>query len=223
MSRLAFAFDLDGTIVDSRKDIVFSVNRTLNYYHLPELPFERIVSYVGNGARVLMERVLGENLKIIDLDEAVRKFREIYLEHCIDESYIFDGIYECIGIIKRGGHYLFVITNKPSPHSIKILKHFDILPILDGVFCQDTMKALKPDPVTIKELLEKYHLRPEDFYMIGDSKVDVDFAHSAGAISIMVGYGGVISLEEYNNTNSNFKADTTSDLIKIIKNITSTR
>jgi len=219
MNRLAFAFDLDGTIVDSRRDIVFCVNKTLDFYQLPELPFDRIVSYVGNGARVLMERVLGKNLMHIDLDEAVRKFREIYLEHCIDESYIFDGIYECMDIIKRGGHYLFVITNKPSPHSIEILKHFDILPKLDGLFCQDTMKALKPDPITINELLEKYCLKSKDFYMIGDSKVDVDFAHSAGAISIMVGYGGVISREEYNNTNSNFKADTTSDLIKIIENI----
>ncbi|MCX7943743.1 MAG: HAD hydrolase-like protein [Deltaproteobacteria bacterium] len=216
MEKKAFAFDLDGTVVDSRSDIVSCVNRTLRYYNLSELPFDKIVSYVGNGARVLMERVLGDNLSQINLDEAVKKFREIYLEHCVDESSIFDDITECFEEIKKRGHYLFVITNKPSPHSEKILKHFGLFSRLDGLYCQDTMKALKPDPVTIYEILKLYPVKPQDFYMIGDSKVDMDFARSGGIRSIMVGYGGVISEEEFISASADYKSKTTSDLKRLI-------
>jgi len=219
MSKSAFAFDLDGTVVDSREDIVSSVNLTLSFYLLDELPFEKIVSYVGNGARVLMERVLGDNLQNINLDEAVRKFREIYLEHCVDKSYIFDGIRECFDEIKIKNHYLFLITNKPSPHSIKIMKYFGLYEEFDEIFCQDTMKALKPDPITINELLQRYSIIPQRFFMIGDSRVDVEFAKSAGVKSIMVGYGGVISYEEYISTQSNYKARDTIELYDIIKKL----
>ncbi|MGB9599203.1 MAG: HAD family hydrolase [Myxococcota bacterium] len=216
MNRLAFAFDLDGTVVDSRSDIVSSVNLTLGYFGLPALPFERIVSYVGNGARVLMERVLGENLMVINLDEAVKKFREIYLEHCVDESYIFPHIADCFDIIKSGGHILFLITNKPSPHSEKILRHFGLFDKFDEIFCQDTMKALKPDPITIIELLNRYHLSPDNFYMIGDSRVDMEFATSSNVRSIMVGYGGVIGEEEFITTGADYKVKRPEELKNLI-------
>lgn len=216
MNTHAFAFDLDGTIVDSRADIVTCVNRTLVFYGLNTLPFDQIVSYVGNGARVLMERVLGENLKKLNLDEAVKKFREIYLEHCVDESYIFPHIKECCEIIKSKNHYLFLITNKPSPHSERILKHFSLFEKFDEIHCQDTMKALKPDPITIIELLNRYPVSSQNFYMIGDSRVDMEFATASNAKSIMVGYGGVISEEEFITTYSDYKVRTTEELKKLI-------
>jgi len=216
MKKKAFAFDLDGTVVDSRADIVTCVNHTLKYYNLSELPFDRIVSFVGNGARVLMERVLGENLQRINLDEAVKKFREIYLEHCVDESFIFNYIEECFGRIKSKGHLLFIITNKPSPHSEKILKHFNLFGKLDGLYCQDTMKALKPDPVTIFEILERFPIEKTSFYMIGDSKVDMDFATNGGIKSIMVGYGGVIPESEFLSARADYKVKTEEELRDLI-------
>jgi len=216
---MAFAFDLDGTVIDSRVDIVDCVNYTLEYYKLDKLPFDKIVSYVGNGAKVLMERVLGENLKSIDLDEAVKKFREIYIEHCVDNSYIFDGIRECFNDIKSNNHYLFMITNKPSPHSLKIMSHFNLLNKLNEIYSQDTMKALKPDPVTIKDLLTKYTIESQRFFMIGDSRVDMEFAKSGGVKSIMVGYGGVVSHSEFISTPSDYKVKTSAELRDLINNI----
>lgn len=216
MKKKAFAFDLDGTVVDSRVDIVNSVNKTLKYYNLHQLPFDTIVSYVGNGARVLMERVLKESLNFINLDDAVKKFREIYLEECVNESRIFEDIIESINIIKLKNHLLFLITNKPSPHSIKILKHFGIYEQFNEICCQDTMKALKPDPITIMDLLSKYQIKPENFYMIGDSKVDIEFAKRSGTKSIMVGYGGVIPEEEFQSTESDYKVKTSRELKELI-------
>ncbi len=219
MNKLAFAFDMDGTLIDSRTDIVNCVNYALRQFDLSELTYERIVSYVGNGARVLMERCLGENINKIGLDEAVRVFRAYYLEHCLDYTFLFDKLYDCISDIKKSDSLLFVITNKPSVHSEKILRHFKIYDLLDGLYCQDTMKALKPDPVTIFELIDRFTINPEYFYMIGDSKVDIDFAKSGGIKSIMVGYGGVISYEEFINTTSDYKALTADELYILIKDI----
>lgn len=217
MKRAAFAFDLDGTLVDSKTDIVNCVNYTLRYYGFSELPYERIVTYVGCGAAVLIKRSLGDNACQVDLDEAIRVFRAYYLEHCLDVTSVFDRLDQCLNEIKNGGSLLFVITNKPSEHSEKILRHFGIYDLLDGIFCQGTMKALKPDPVTIFEILERFSIDPQKFYMVGDSKIDMDFARSGGIKSIMVGYGGVIPYEEFISTSSDYKAERTEDLLRIVK------
>jgi len=77
-------FDLDGTLIDSRLDLAHAVNATRAHMGMTELEFERVYSYVGNGAPVLIRRALGEQATELEVEEALEFFLEYYREHALD-------------------------------------------------------------------------------------------------------------------------------------------
>jgi len=187
LKRQLLIFDLDGTLIDSRRDLCTGVNLMRRHYHLPPLPVESVSSFIGDGIRNLVKRSLaGEN---IDVDEAVRINYEFYLQHIHDETVLYPGIAEGLPALFRHGHALALITNKGAGASKIILAYFKILNLFGSVIGGDSGLPLKPEPDTVFETMRRINSSSADTWIIGDNHTDLAAARNAGVKSVFVTYG----------------------------------
>jgi len=215
----SFIFDLDGTLIDSRFDIAESVNLTLDALSIPRLPVEHIITCVGHGVRTLLTKVLLSLGTERDVNEAEKVFRKIYKDHLTERTALYDGTGRIFPFLKKQGHSIFVVSNKPHALTEGILRHFDLIQYLTAYYGGDAMPALKPDRAVFDELASTYHLNNRKTYMIGDSDVDGTFAENCCIPFIFVTYGGFISKEEQKQVRSDFRAETPKELEQIVREI----
>jgi len=186
-------FDLDGTLIDSRLDLVHSVNAALRHIGRPELPEDVIASYVGDGAPVLIQRALGGE----QVDEAtVRRgldfFLKYYREHKLDHTTVYEGITEELAAIQNSGNgtprKMAVLSNKPVVPSRAIVKALGLGPFFSQIYGGNSFATKKPDPEGAQKLLEEYGVAPHHAAIIGDSHVDIATGRNAGMATIGVTY-----------------------------------
>jgi phosphoglycolate phosphatase len=196
-------FDLDGTLIDSAQDLCTSVNATLSHFGLDALPDPVIAGFVGNGAPMLMRRSLAcvnsvppdkvdENL----LARAYEFFLGYYREHKLDFTYAYAGVLEALAALRDlhdapGGtpRVMAVLTNKPVRPAKGICEGLGLADYFLHIYGGDSFPAKKPDPLGIRTLMYETGAKPEETVMIGDSHVDVQTAHNAGAWSIGCEFG----------------------------------
>jgi phosphoglycolate phosphatase len=187
-------FDLDGTLIDSRLDLVHSVNAALRHIGRPELPDDVIASYVGDGAPILIQRALGGEM----VDEAlVRKglefFLSYYREHKLDHTTVYSGIPEALAEIQRSSNgrprKMAVLSNKPVIPSRAIVEALGLGPYFSQIYGGNSFATKKPDPEGALKLLEENGVRAEDAVIVGDSHTDVETGRNAGLWTIGVTYG----------------------------------
>jgi phosphoglycolate phosphatase len=191
-------FDLDGTLIDSRLDLVHSVNAALRHIGHAELPEEVIAGYVGDGAPVLIQRALGGEV----VEEAVvRKglefFLSYYREHKLDHTTVYPGILEALTAIQRSHNgtspahqrKLAVLSNKPVNPSRAIVEALGLGRFFSQVYGGNSFTTKKPDPEGARKLLAEYGVQPEQAAIIGDSHTDIETGQNAGMHTIGVMYG----------------------------------
>jgi phosphoglycolate phosphatase len=191
-------FDLDGTLIDSRLDLVHSVNAALRHIGRPELPDDVIASYVGDGAPVLIQRALGGE----EVDEAlVRKGLEFFLSyyraHKLDHTTVYPGVAAALAAIQNlagdssngSPRKLAVLSNKPVLPSKAIIEALGLGPFFSQVYGGNSFATKKPDPEGARRLLEEYGVQPQQAAIIGDSHVDVNTGRNAGMVTVGVTYG----------------------------------
>ncbi len=176
-------FDLDGTLVDSVDDLAEAVNHALGRVGLPPRSRDEVRSFVGNGARVLLERALGPRRD--KLEEALAAWRAHYQDHLLDHTRPYPGVAEALA---RAGRTLAVLTNKPGPMARRILEGLGILGRFVAVVGGGETPP-KPDPAGVRAILERVGARPEDAIFVGDSLVDLATARNAGLTFVGVGWG----------------------------------
>src|SRR5271166_5634569 len=191
-------FDLDGTLIDSRLDLVHSVNAALRHIGRTELPDDVIASYVGDGAPVLIQRALGGEV----VDEAlVRKglefFLKYYREHKLDHTTVYPGVAEALAAIQNSGSQsqnggprkLAVLSNKPVGPSKAIIDALGLGQFFSQVYGGNSFATKKPDPEGARRLLEEHGVPPQQAAIVGDSHVDVHTGRNAGMVTVGVTYG----------------------------------
>ena len=187
-------FDLDGTLIDSRLDLVHSVNAALRHIERPELPDDVIASYVGDGAPILIQRALGGGA----VDEAlVRKglefFLSYYREHKLDHTTVYPGITAALAAIQESGNgmprKMAVLTNKPVNPSRAIVEALGLGKYFSQIYGGNSFSTKKPDPAGALRLLAESGARPEQAAIVGDSHVDVRTGRNAGLWTVGVNYG----------------------------------
>lgn len=187
-------FDLDGTLIDSRLDLVHSVNAALRHIGRPELPEAVIASYVGDGAPVLIKRALGSET----VDEAlIRKgleyFLSYYRAHKLDHTTVYTGIPEALSAIQKSSNgvprQLAVLSNKPVVPSRVIVDALGLGQFFSQVYGGNSFSTKKPDPEGALKLLAEYGVQPQHAAIVGDSHVDVNTGRNAGIVTIGVTYG----------------------------------
>jgi phosphoglycolate phosphatase len=182
-------FDLDGTLIDSKLDLAHAVNAALEHLGLPRLTLERIASYVGNGAPILMRRAIGPEASEEEVARGLTYFMQYYRDHMLDYTTLYPGVRETLDLLRGRGAQMAVLTNKPVGLSKAIVAGLG----LDGHFFQvyggNSFEQKKPHPVGIEILMSEAGATPGKTMMVGDSSVDVQTARNAGTQSCGVTYG----------------------------------
>jgi phosphoglycolate phosphatase len=182
------AFDLDGTLIDSRADLVASVNHVLAAFGRPAVDSPTLAGYVGHGARALLERALGP-VEPWRIDEGMRRFLRYYGEHLLDETRPYPGVEALLDGLDECGVVLTVLTNKPEALSRAILDGLGLGHRFVALIGGDTLPTRKPDPTGLRQLCAAAGARPAESLLVGDSPVDLDTARAAGVAFCGVAWG----------------------------------
>ncbi|MGM0596075.1 MAG: HAD family hydrolase [Myxococcota bacterium] len=171
-------FDLDGTLIDTRKDIVRAVNLTLDELGYPRCGFEEIVSRVGYGPGQLILKCISRELEPKDQEKARKTFSRVYHENLIEDSDFFPGMKTMLAGLEQFNKA--IVTNKSTPHLEKTLsilqgKHF--FDLYQGI---DENNPPKPDPEVTLKVMRILKADPKDTLFIGDSEIDLHTGKNAG-------------------------------------------
>jgi phosphoglycolate phosphatase len=182
-------FDLDGTLIDSKLDLAISVNAARAHMGLPPLANSTVYSYVGNGAPVLLRRVMGSAASEADVQRALEYFQAHYREHLLVHTCLYPGVREALDAFRAARVPMAVLTNKPAWHSQAIVRGLGIDSYFLHVYGGDSFPEKKPHPMGVDSLREELGAARERTWMIGDSGVDIRTARNAGIRACGVTYG----------------------------------
>jgi len=185
-------FDLDGTLIDSERDLADSVNAMLRRFQRKELPLEVIATYIGDGAPMLIRRALGDPAHASFVQEALNYFLLYYREHKLDSTRVYEGMDEAlrqIGSYDGVARKVAVLTNKPVRASRDILAGLGLSQHFFQTYGGNSFETKKPDPLGAQTLMTEAGAQPEETVMVGDSEVDVLTARNASLWSVGVTYG----------------------------------
>jgi len=180
------AFDLDGTLVDSRADLAAAVNHVRIHRGLAPLDVATVTGFVGDGAAKLVGRALGPAAT----DEAaVAHFLGYYHEHCLDETRLYPGMHAALGLLRSNGRSLSVLTNKPRALAERVLAGLGIDDAFIDVVGGDSLPTRKPNPRGLWRVAARAAVPIERTLLVGDSPVDLDTATAAGSAFCGVAWG----------------------------------
>ena len=183
---MIIVFDLDGTLIDSARDISESISELVESYGAPPLPMSDVVNMVGDGAPMLVRRALKQSGITPSPDEALQRYMQIYDQRLMNHTTPYDGIVESLAVVLRRGP-LAVLTNKPLGPSIGILEALGLRGFFSRIIGGDSEYGRKPDPAG---LLALRSLAPGDqIVMIGDSPADWQTAEAAKVPFVFARYG----------------------------------
>lgn len=187
----ACIFDLDGTLTNTLDSLVYSTNETLKEMKLPQISEEQCRLFVGNGARVQMEKALGssgsENLDRIE--EAMQIYGRIFDANCTYHVVPYEGITEMLESMKNRGLKLAVLSNKPHKQAVHVVETIFGKETFQWIQGQIDTVPRKPDPTAVLQIAEKLGATPEETLYIGDSEVDVATGKNAQMHTVGVTWG----------------------------------
>lgn len=181
-------FDLDGTLVDSQRDLTEAVNATRAWMGLGPLPPKDVSRYVGNGAPVLIQRALpdaGEE----EVARGLKYFLDYYREHMLDSTRLYPGVREALDELHDAHVPLAVLTNKPIRFTLQMLEGLHLDLHFFRVYGGNSFPEKKPNPMGLEALIEEARAERDRTVMVGDSAVDVETARNAHVRACGVRWG----------------------------------
>lgn len=209
-------FDLDGTLIDSKKDLVEAVNAARRNMGLGPLNDETVASYVGNGAPVLIRRSMGPEASEADCAKALEYFIAYYSDHRLDHTTVYPGVREALDDLQAAGHRLSVLTNKPVRISRAIIEGLSLKNHFFQVYGGNSFEQKKPHPIGVETLMAEANINTGRTLMVGDSGVDVQTARNAGIPAIGVTYG--FQPESLDENPPDYRIDDMRELLSIVRN-----
>jgi len=180
-------FDLDGTLIDSKLDLIHSVNAMLREMKRPRLTAETISGYIGHGAPQLVARALGGAATEEELKGALQFFLGYYEEHKMDNTCAYPGVAETLAQLSHLP--MAVLTNKPARISVRILNSLGLGEYFRAIYGGNSFESKKPDPFGANKILQEFGIAAREAVLVGDSEVDVQTARNAGTQAAAVNYG----------------------------------
>jgi phosphoglycolate phosphatase len=186
-------FDLDGTLIDSRLDLIHSVNAMLQHIGRPALDGDVIASYVGDGAPALVRRAIGETDDEALFRRALEYFLGYYRLHKLDHTTVYEGIAETLASVANPTNgvrrLMAVLSNKPVNPSRDILHALGLGDFFVRIYGGNSFTTKKPDPLGARMILQETGVAADETLMIGDSAVDILTGRNAGLRTCGVTYG----------------------------------
>lgn len=187
----ACIFDLDGTLTNTLESMTYSVNLTLEEMGLSKITKDQCRLFVGNGARVLMEKSLKAvgDTDASRIEEGMEIYGRIFDRNCTYHVTPYEGIPEMLKALKDKGIQLAVLSNKPDRQTVKVVKAIFGEELFDYAQGQKEGIRRKPEPDGVWYLMEQMHVSKEECLYIGDSEVDAATGRNAGLKTIGVLWG----------------------------------
>jgi phosphoglycolate phosphatase len=180
----AIVFDLDGTLFDTRQDIVAAVNHARKYFRLSELSMEEIVSMVGYGVDQLAARCfMGTG---VPARQAQERILEYYAAHPADKATPYPGVRETLPLLKPRKA---VVSNKPFGLLRDLLEQNGISHFFEMVAGGDTFSRKKPDPEALIHIMREFGVQALELLVVGDHTPDIEMARRAGCHCAYCRYG----------------------------------
>ena len=196
-----YIFDLDGTLLDTLRDLAASTNYALRTHNMPEHSIENVRMFVGNGVKKLMERAIPNGIENPQFEDVYATFRQHYLEHNLDTTKPYEGIPELLAELKARGKKLAIVSNKFYAATQELARHFfpDTIEVAIGE--RENIKK-KPAPDTVIEALRQLGASRETAVYIGDSDVDIMTAKNCDmpCVSVLWGFRDKEFLMEHGAT-----------------------
>ena len=211
-------FDLDGTLVDTSRDIADAINYAVEPFGVKTLSIEKVKSIVGSGITNLLGNLIltaQKNSSQKTVNDAVNRFLEYYSAHLLDNTKLYPQVIETLS--KLGNYKKAVISNKREILSKGVLGGLGLLGFFDVILGSDSVPERKPSPVPVLEVLKRLSMRKNETVIIGDSNFDVEAGHAAGikAIAVTYGYRSREVLKE-----ADFMIDSFGALLNVLQRIT---
>jgi phosphoglycolate phosphatase len=181
-------FDLDGTLIDSRRDLASSTNEMLESYGRPPLAVDDVAAMVGEGAKVLVERALAASGLNPDEPDALRRFRAIYDRRLLETTRLYPGIADAVAA-SAAHAALAVLSNKPQTPTDRLIDALGLASHFRWVIGGDAGFPRKPDPAALLHLMHQAGTGGGTTLFVGDSRIDVETARRAGTGVCLVRYG----------------------------------
>ena len=187
----ACIFDLDGTLTNTLESMTYSVNLTLEEMGLSKITKDQCRLFVGNGARVLIEKSLkaAGDTDASRIEEGMEIYGRIFDRNCTYHVTPYEGIPEMLKALKDKGIHLAVLSNKPDRQTVKVVKAIFGEELFDYAQGQKEGIRRKPEPDGVWYLIEQMHVSKEECLYIGDSEVDAATGRNAGLKTIGVLWG----------------------------------
>ena len=211
-------FDMDGTLVDTISSIAYFANRALNMYGLPSIEENHYKLMVGNGARLLCERMIekaGGNSE--QLEKVFKEYNESYDNDFLYLTKAYDGTVEMLRALKEMGVKTAILSNKPDVTAKKVSAALFESGLVDVCYGAREGIALKPDPAGVFEILREFEAEKDEVLYIGDTATDIKTAKNAGLTSIGVLWG-FRDRNELSGAGADFIIEHPSEIIDISKN-----
>lgn len=194
MKPALLVFDLDGTLIDSRRDITAGINRMRSDLGLPPLALEQVVNMVGEGAKTLVRRALAD-WKPPEGELTPERLREvlgIYLAHyrevCLETTQPYPGVEEMLDELAEE-FPMAILSNKGEALSFHILAGLRLRRFFEQVLGGDSLPTRKPNPAGLLALADRFRVPVETLMLVGDSRVDAETARAAGCAFALVEWG----------------------------------
>lgn len=188
----AVVFDLDGTLVDSAPDIAAALNVALGKAGHKALDLALVTSFVGGGARLLIERGLqacGEQAGATRIDEVYADFLAAYARDPAQLTKPYPGALAVLERLAAEGVRLGICTNKPADLTNAVLDQLTLTAFFVSVVAADGRLPLKPEPAMLRRALQELGVVANEAVMVGDSAADSGVAAAAGVRSVLLAHG----------------------------------
>jgi phosphoglycolate phosphatase len=203
-------FDLDGTVLDTVRDIHESLMETLKEYGLPLFGIETTKSYVGDGIAKLVERATTPDKYTKDTEQC---FRRIYNKRLTESTKAYPGIIDVLKTLRKEGFTVVFLSNKAYVYTDSIIRHFGLDKVADSWFGSDSFAEKKPSPLPVREIMAMRRAEPSETMIIGDNYTDIESGYGAGIKTCFCKYGyGKLKVVQ-----ADYFADTPEDILKIVR------
>ena len=209
----AILFDLDGTLLDTARDLGNALNQILKGLERPTMDYNVYRNIASDGAKGMLELGFGEDLKYYDFAALRQQFLDYYENNICVETDYFIGVESLLLALNQNKVPWGIVTNKPEFLTLQLITSFPLLQNCGVIISGDTLSERKPHPLPLLHAEEKLNLAAPNTWYIGDAKRDIQAANSANMYSVIAQYGYISNIQQTNSWNADLSIDSPSELL----------
>jgi 2-phosphoglycolate phosphatase len=209
----AILFDLDGTLLDTARDLGNALNAVLRDKKLTEIHYAQYRPIASNGAKGMLELGFGDVLLDYDFELLRQQFLEHYQQNICVDTIAFEGVDSLLEHLLVNHIPWGVVTNKPANLTAELLSKFKLFEHCQVVVSGDTLAQRKPHPAPLLHAAELINIKPKQIWYVGDAQRDIQAAKAAGMVSVLAEYGYIETQDNTADWQADFSISHASELL----------